>query len=135
MFGSPRNPVAAYASVGLETSVLNANPHQLILLLFEGAKAAILTAKMHMAHGNTAEKGSAVSKAIDIITNGLKASLDAEASGDLALKLEALYDYMAQRLLWANLKNDAAALDEILLLLGELHSAWVQIEPSTEQAA
>lgn len=135
MFGSPRNPVAAYASVGVETSVPTADPHQLILLLFEGAKIAISAAKMHMAQGNIAEKGSSVSKAIDIITNGLNASLDHEAGGDLTIKLGALYDYMAQRLLWANLKNDAAALDEVMRLLSELHGAWAQIAPGKEQAA
>lgn len=135
MFGSPRNPVAAYASVGVETSVPSADPHQLILLLFEGAKIAISAAKMHMAQGNIAEKGGSISKAIDIITNGLNASLDHEAGGDLTIKLGALYDYMAQRLLWANLKNDAAALDEVMRLLSELHGAWAQIAPGKAQAA
>lgn len=135
MFGSPRNPTAAYASVGIETSVATADPHKLILLLFEGAKAAILSARMNMELGNIAEKGRLISNAIDIITNGLKASLDFEKGGDLSLKLAALYDYMAQRLLWANLKNDPAALDEVMSLLGELHSAWAEIAPGSVQAA
>ncbi len=135
MFGSPRTPTAAYASVGLETSVSTADPHKLILLLFEGAKAAILSARMNMELGNTAEKGRLISNAIDIITNGLKASLDFEQGGDLSVKLAALYDYMAQRLLWANLKNDSAALDEVLQLLGEIHSAWSEIAPGSAQAA
>ncbi len=135
MFGSPRSPVAAYTSVGLETSVPTADPHKLILLLFEGAKLAISAAKMNMAQGNIAEKGSSISKAIDIITNGLSASLDHEAGGDLAAKLGALYEYMAERLLWANMKNNPAALDEVTQLLGELHSAWAQIAPGKELAA
>lgn len=135
MFGSTRNPVAAYASVGIETSVPSADPHKLILLLFEGAKIAISAGKLHMEQGNIAEKGSSISKAIDIITNGLKASLDYEAGGDLSQKLGALYDYMAQRLLWANLKNDPAALDEVMRLLNELHGAWAQIPPNAAQAA
>lgn len=135
MFGSPRNPTAAYASVGIETSVATADPHKLILLLFEGAKAAILSARMNMELGNIAEKGRLISNAIDIITNGLKASLDFEKGGDLSLKLAALYDYMAQRLLWANLKNDPAALDEVMSLLGEIHSAWAEIAPGSVQAA
>lgn len=135
MFGSTRSPAAAYASVGVETSVATADPHKLILLLFEGAKAAILSARMNMELGNVAEKGLLISNAIDIITNGLKASLDFEKGGDLSLKLAALYDYMAQRLLWANLKNDAAALDEVMRLLGEIHSAWAEIAPGSTQAA
>ena len=135
MFGSPRNPTAAYASVGVETSVATADPHKLILLLFEGAKAAILSAKMNMEIGNIAEKGRLISNAIDIITNGLKASLDFEKGGDLSIKLAALYDYMAQRLLWANMKNDPAALEEVMRLLGEIHGAWAEIAPGSIQAA
>ncbi len=135
MFGSPRSPAAAYASVSMETSVATADPHKLILLLFEGAKAAILSARMNMELGNTAEKGRLISNAIDIITNGLKASLDFEKGGDLSLKLAALYDYMTQRLLWGNLKNDPAALDEVMHLLGEIHGAWVEIAPGSVRAA
>ena len=135
MFGSHRSPVAAYTAVGIETSVPTADPHKLILLLFEGAEIAISTAKLHMTQGNIAEKGQSTSKAIDIITNGLKASLNYEEGGDLSSKLGALYDYMAQRLLWANMKNDPAALDEVTRLLNELHSAWAQIAPDSEKAA
>jgi flagellar protein FliS len=38
-----------------------------------------------------------------------------------------LYDYMNQRLLQANLKNDPAILDEISRLLTELKGAWESI--------
>ena len=75
----------------------------------------------------TAEKGQSISKAIDIITNGLRASLDPEAGGELPERLGALYDYMCLRLLHANLKNDAAALAEVAALLGEIKGAWEEI--------
>ncbi len=64
---------------------------------------------------------------IDIILNGLRASLNLEEGGNLAQNLYALYDYMARRLLHANLNNDSAALDEVLNLLSEIHGAWVSI--------
>lgn len=132
-----RNPIAAYATVGVETSVESASPHKLILLLFEGAKAAILAAKLQMSNGEIAAKGASISKAIDIINNGLKASLDLEAGGSLALQLQALYEYMSDRLLFANLKNEPAALDEVLGLLAQIHSAWEEIgdRPETAPAA
>ena len=135
MLGNHRNAISAYQRVDVDAAIEVADPHKLILLLFEGAKISISASKLHMAQGHIAEKGSAISKAIDIITNGLKASLDYEAGGELAQKLGALYDYMTQRLLWANMKNDAAALDEVLSLLNELHGAWEQIAPGSEQAA
>lgn len=127
-----RNPIAAYSEVGVETSVASASPHKLILLLFEGAKAALYAARLGMTNGDIPGKGVAISRAIDIINNGLKASLDIEAGGNLAEQLSALYDYMVDRLLFANLKNETAPLDEVLGLLGQIHSAWEEIADRPE---
>ena len=77
----------------------------------------------------------AISRAIEIVANGLRASLDPKAGGEIAQQLDALYDYVVHRLLWANLKNDSAALDECLHLLGEIHSAWKQISHEKQIAA
>lgn len=133
MFGAPRNPVSAYTNVNVETSVSEASPHALVLLLFDGAIQACYAAKLHMELKEIPEKGMAISKAINIVTNGLKASLDMEAGGELADRLAALYDYMVQRLLFANLKNEPAALNEVATLLGELRDAWAQIAPEPPQ--
>lgn len=127
MFGNFGNPVSAYKSVGVESSVSTADPHQLISLLFEGALSAIATAKGELARGNVPQRGIAISKAIDIIENGLKASLNLEVDSDLPEKLNALYEYMVVRLLQANLKSDLAALDEVSSLLSEIHGAWIEI--------
>lgn len=135
MFGTMRNPAQSYAKVGLEVAVETASPHKLILMLFDGAVAAINIAKFEMASGEIAKKGASISKAIDIISNGLRASLDMEAGGELAGRLSALYEYMAQRLLFANLKNNTATLDEVLELLISLRSAWEQIAPDQQAAA
>jgi flagellar protein FliS len=129
MFGMSRNPLDAYAKVGNEIAIETADPHRLILMLFEGAQVAIAKARRHMERKEIPEKGAAISKAIDIITNGLSSCLNIEAGGELAERLAALYDYICQRLLWANLKNSLAALDEASELLGELHSAWAMIAP------
>lgn len=122
-----QNPTAAYTAIGLETGVPGADPHKLVLMLFEGALVSVAAARNHMQQGNIAEKGMAVSKAIDIIGNGLKASIDVKAGGDLADKLGALYDYMANRLLFANAHNSVAALNEVFGLLSEIKSAWEEI--------
>lgn len=127
MFGNLSNPTAAYKNVGVESSVATADPHQLVLLLFEGALAAISLARSEMTRGNIPAKGKSISRAIDIIENGLKASLNLDVQSDLPEKLDALYDYMVQRLLQANLKNDPGALDEVAGLLGEIHGAWIEI--------
>ncbi|MDR2452406.1 MAG: flagellar export chaperone FliS [Candidatus Accumulibacter sp.] len=127
MFGNKLDPLDAYGEVGIGTAVSTASPHQLIVLLFEGARQAVVVARSGIESGDIPRKGAAITKAIDIILNGLRASLNLEEGGNLAQNLYALYDYMARRLLHANLHNDKAALDEVLNLLTEIHGAWVQI--------
>ncbi len=116
-----------YAKVGLETGVATASPHQLILMLYDGALLAIAKAGNAMQQQKVAEKGQAISQAIDIISNGLAASLDFSTADELANRLAALYDYMCRRLVHANLHDDQAALNEVTFLLGEIKSAWEEI--------
>jgi flagellar protein FliS len=129
------NPVTAlnaYKNVGLESGVAAADPHKLILMLYQGALLAIAAAKNQILRNQVAEKGASVTKAIKIIDEGLKACLDVEAGGDIGKNLFDLYDYMTQRLLIANLKNDLTMLDEVSGLLSELKEAWESIRPTTQ---
>lgn len=135
MFASLSNPRMAYNQVGVEARVASADPHQLILMLFDGALMSVSTASHQIDMGDTAGKGQSISRAIDIIGNGLKVSLDLEAGGDLSQRLYALYDYMCMRLLHANSQNDKAALEEVGHLLGELKGAWEDIRQKLVQGA
>jgi flagellar protein FliS len=135
MFGTMKRGVNAYANVGLETGIASASPHKLIVMLYDGALVALLSAKTNLAANNIAAKGTAISKAITIIDNGLRASLDKDAGGDIAANLDALYDYMSRRLLHANLKNDVPAIDEVHRLLADLREAWVAIGDKVDQPA
>jgi flagellar secretion chaperone FliS len=135
MYSSARKAVDAYAQVGMETGVASADPHRLILMLFDGTLAAISGARLAMGRGEIPAKGAAISKAIAIIDGGLKASLDVKAGGALAERLSGLYDYMMRRLLAANLRNDTVVLDEVTHLLNELRGAWAQIGRSAPTPA
>lgn len=127
MFGSAQRGVNAYAQVSVETGVMAATPHKLILMLMEGASIAIAMAQKHMQGGDIKNKGLAITKAILIIDNGLRASLNQEVGGEIAPNLDALYEYMSRRLFSANLKNNIETLQEIHALLGEIKGAWEQI--------
>lgn len=127
MFASLSNPRTAYNRVAVDAKVLEADPHQLIQMLYEGAQTAITSAIVHMQRGEVQAKGKAISKALDIISNGLTASLDRDMGGELAERLAALYDYMCMRLVTANAENSVPALEEIHRLLGELKGAWESI--------
>ncbi len=115
--------VQQYARIDTSAEVTGASPHRLVQLLMEGALEKIALARGFMERGNVAEKGRNISLAISII-DGLRVSLDKEAGGEIASNLDDLYDYMGRRLLEANVKNDAAMLEEVAGLLREIKTAW-----------
>ena len=104
-------------------------------MLFDGALLQVRTAGIAMQSKDIPSKGMAISKAIEIIINGLKVSLDTNAGGELAERLAALYDYMSERLLYANLHNSQPALDEVAGLLATLREAWAEIRSQVQPSA
>lgn len=135
MFGAMNSGAAAYAKVNVETGVTAASPHKLIMMLFDGAMVSIASAIRHMQAGEVPAKGQAISRAISIIENGLRASLDKSAGGEVAENLDALYGYMCNRLLEANLRNQQTYLEEVQQLLKDLRDAWAAIEPKAAEAS
>lgn len=117
----------AYKQVNLETSVSQASPHQLIVLLFDGALNAIRLADLYIQKGDIAGKGKAISKAINIIDNGLKSCLNLEQGGEIAENLDQLYYYISQQLVLANLHNDREKLQTCFDLLDNIAQAWREI--------
>lgn len=130
-----RRAIGAYAQVGIETSVVDANPHRLIAMLFEGARAAINLASAAMQRGDVLAKVRAIDKAISIIGQGLQASLDHQRGGEIAVQMNNLYDYMLRRLLLANANNDLTILAEVDALLVPLQDAWLAIGQAGQPAA
>jgi flagellar secretion chaperone FliS len=135
MFGSMQSGAHAYAKVGLETGVTAASPHQLISMLFEGAIAAITNAVRHTEAREIEARGKALSKAIAIIENGLRASLNKDAGGSIAESLDALYQYMSRRLLESNAAADVNRMEEVIGLLRDLKQSWDAIGDSQKPAA
>lgn len=122
----------AYAQINVETAVSTADPVRIVVLLYEGAMSAIVSAKGEMERRNVVEKARLINKSIDLI-EGLRNALAFDQGGDIAVTLNDLYIYMVQRLSLANMKNDSAILDEVKQLLAELHGAW-EILANTRQS-
>ncbi|MGD8783287.1 MAG: flagellar export chaperone FliS [Thioalkalispiraceae bacterium] len=122
----PRGAIGEYSQVGVSSGVEQASPHRLIQMLMDGAIEKVAMAKGFMARNETALKGSHISWAISII-EGLRASLDKSAGGDIADNLDDLYDYMIRRLIRSNAENDEDILDEVLSLLRSVKGAWDDI--------
>ena len=134
-YANSRSAMNAYRSIGVESIIESASPQRLVQLLFDGARAAVAAASLHMQRHEVAAKCQAISKAIAIIDGGLKASLDLNVGGKMAQNLSDLYAYMTQRLLEANLNNDAKALDEVAQLLLQIGSAWEGIADTPARSA
>ncbi len=123
-----------YARLDVETGVAGATPEMLIVMLYDGAIRAVSTAVVEMQRGEIAAKGAQITKALRILEEGLSCALDTQAGGELAENLAALYEYMGDRLMLANLRNDPALLEEVRLLLSELREAWQALVKKQSEA-
>ena len=122
----------AYAKIEVESAVMSASQQQLVIMLFDGALSALVRARLFLQDGNIPAKGLALSKAINIIENGLKIGL-VEGNGDeLTQNLIALYAYMVRRLLHANVNNDASAIEEVEILLRNIADGWKEVAGSPQ---
>ena len=100
---------------------------RIISLLFDGAINFIKLGRVKMGEHNIAEKGLYIGKATAIVGE-LSSSLNVEEGGQIARNLRRLYDFVLDRLLKANLKNDVTALDEAEKLLDTLREGWKGME-------
>jgi flagellar protein FliS len=118
-----RAALQQYKKVNVHSMVEGASPHRLIQMLMEGALEKMYIARGLMEEGRLGPKAEHITWAISII-DGLRISLDTDVGGEIAQNLEDLYDYMVRRLVEANLKNDAAIIDEVSDLLKQIKEAW-----------
>lgn len=131
-FARPRAMAGMYSRVGVETGVEAASTHRLVAMLFDGYMESLAQARGALLSRDIAAKGRAIGRAAAIVEEGLKAGLNLDGGGALAADLRDLYTYVAMRLTQANLRNDAAALDECQRLMQPLRDAWASIGGSIE---
>ncbi|RYY91397.1 MAG: flagellar export chaperone FliS [Comamonadaceae bacterium] len=125
----------AYKSVGVQSSVDGATPHQLVALLFDGLQQAVQAAAGALQRGDVATKGAQILRAVRFLEEGLKGGLDVERGGALAEQLRSLYDYCIERLTLANLRNDGTLLIEVAALIAPVAQGWKEIGGQPQAAA
>ncbi|MCP1290503.1 MULTISPECIES: flagellar export chaperone FliS [Chromobacterium] len=124
----------AYENDALKAAVYGASPIGIVVMLYEGAIKAIMTASIAIEAQRFDEKARMISKAMDII-EGLRIALDVEAGSEAAVNLNELYLYMKTRLGRASLKNDLEILAEVRGLLETILPAWQQVDRSQPAAS
>lgn len=125
--------LAAYQSVAVYGGIAADDPHQLTLMLMDGALQRLAAARGCLARRDLAEKAQLLQRTVSIVAE-LRGSLDLHRGGALALNLNELYDYMTRQLLRANAENKSHYLDEVAGLLSEVRAAWVAV-PLTLRSA
>ncbi|MFY9177580.1 MAG: flagellar export chaperone FliS [Caldicoprobacterales bacterium] len=107
-----------------QQSVMTASPGELTLMLYNGCIKFIKQAKLAIDEKDVEKAGNSLIRAQDIIQE-LMVTLDPQY--EISKNLYALYDYMYQRLIDANISKDKAPLDEVLELLADLRDTWVEV--------
>ena len=123
MYGNEQQGFGHYQQSDLAIQAAAANPHQLVLMLFNGLMDELVRAKSHIAARRYDRKVQSINKCIDIL-NALTSSLDFDKGGELALSLANLYDYCVYRLYDASHKLSVEHVEEVDVILRNLQDGW-----------
>jgi flagellar protein FliS len=113
----------AYSNHYQNNQVMTASPEQILIMLYDGAIRFVRQGKQAILDGRQADKATAVSKAIAIITE-FSNTLDYKVGGEIALDLNQLYDFMIRELSAINARGDAARLEPIEKILLDLREGF-----------
>jgi len=131
--------LAQYARAYKTVAVRTATPGHLVLMLFDGALRFVSAALQGFECENLARRNEEVhNNAIKTqnILRELQCSLDMKAGGEFSQRMQALYEFMIDQLLRANMTKTAEPFQIVEKLLTEIRNAWAQmLEQTVSQAA
>lgn len=127
-----RQNLKAYKQVNLHSSLLESNPHQVILMMFDGALQAISVAKGAIERKNFELKSESITKATNIL-DALRGSLDFEREPKVSENFDVLYTYCIESLNKVSLDLNTGAIDEIVEMLKPLRDAWSEMSEESKR--
>ncbi len=107
----------------LRNAVLTASPEQLQLMLYDGAIRFARQAKDALAEKNFEKSCESLLRAQQIVME-LIAGLRPDVNAELCERMAALYQFVYQRLVHANMKHEVGAIDEALNILSHQRETW-----------
>ena len=113
----------ATAQEYLQVQVMTSSKDQLLLLLLDGAVRFVEGARDRLAEGKLEEKHLQLVKAQNIVLE-LLSSLSPDVGDKIYTSLVGLYKFIYNRLVTANLRNDAKSLAEALRILHTVRAMW-----------
>jgi len=127
-----RNNLKAYKKVNVDSALLASDPHQVILMMFDGALSAIAEAKGAIERKDMELKSKSLTKAINIFT-ALQDSLDVESQPEISQHFSGLYSYCISQLIELSISQNIDGLDEIINLVKPIQEAWSQMPEEAKQ--
>ncbi len=104
-----------------QNTVMTATPEELILMLYDGAIKFMNIAKYSIEENDIQKAHKALIRAQDIVME-LNASLNMDY--DISDNLRALYNFVLEKLIDANIEKNAQDIDEVLGIMTELRDTW-----------
>ncbi|MEK5214795.1 flagellar export chaperone FliS [Psychrobacillus sp. FSL H8-0487] len=114
------NPYQAYQ----QNSVTQSTPGELTLMLYNGCLKFLNQAKKGIETKDIELKNTNIQKAQNILRE-LMITLDQTQT--ISQSMASLYEYMINRLIEANINNDASLVDEVYALTTEFRDTWKQV--------
>lgn len=106
-------------------AVMAATPEELVVMLYDGARRFLRQTAVAM-RAREIERAHNTLRRAELIIGHLDATLDHD-QGEVAERLHAMYAFYLEHLNRARMEQDAAKIEQVSAMLGELREAWVQI--------
>ena len=118
---------SSYHATNLDAQTSRASPIELVLLLTDGLLEELARTRAHIVGKRYEQRAASINKCVDII-NGLSSSLDFESGGEVVSNLANLYDFCAQHLNAAGIKQDPKMVDEVEKVLTTIRQGWAGVQ-------
>jgi flagellar protein FliS len=114
---------SATRSAYQKSAVLTASSEQLVVMLYDGAHRFLSQASIAMREREI-EGGHQKLRRAEAIINHLNETLDMEQGGEVAVRLQRIYQFFTRHLNEARVKQDPDRVDQVDSLVLELREAW-----------
>lgn len=110
-----------------KSAVNGASPLQLVIMLYDGAIRFMEAGKYGIEHQDLELQNKNLQKAQKIVME-LMSCIDMDKGGDVAKNLLALYTYILNELVEANVGDRIEPVDRCIRILCNLRESWVEVE-------
>ena len=119
-------PASSGADVYLRMHIESRTPLELVVILYDAALARVAEARAAMDRDDLLAQRNAIGRALAIVAE-LQNTLDMRGGGDIAMRLDGLYSFVATSLMDASARGNRAALEGVETVLSTLRAAWSDI--------